>query len=91
MPNGISASHGYVLWNFECRARYPAEPALGRSRGGSAPRSISWRIGRGRPLRVTGGQRHDSTQALALVEVWTAMPLPCLITDRAYDGDAFRA
>ena len=46
---------------------------------------------RGRPLRVTGGQRHDRTQARGLVEAWTATPRPCLITDRAYDGDAFRA
>ena len=44
---------------------------------------------RGRPLRVTGGQRHDSTQAL--VEAWTDAPLPCLIADRAYDDDPFRA
>ena len=42
-------------------------------------------IGFGRPLRlrVTGGQRHDSTQARALVEDWTDTPLPCLIADRA--------
>ena len=48
---------------------------------------------RGRPLclRLTGGQRHDRTQARALVEAWTGAPLPCLIADRAYGGDAFRA
>ncbi len=44
---------------------------------------------RGRPLRVTGGPRHDSTQAL--VEAWTDTPLPCLMADRAYDRDGFRA
>ena len=46
-----------------------------------------------RPLRlhVTSGQRHDSTQARTLVEAWTDAPLSCLIADRAYDGDAFRA
>ena len=40
---------------------------------------------------MTGGQCHDSTQARALVEAWTAPPRPRLIADRAYDGDAFRA
>ena len=42
-------------------------------------------------LRVTGGQRHDSTQARAWVEAWTDAPLCCLIADRAYDRDGFRA
>ena len=48
---------------------------------------------RGRPLglRLTGGQRHDSPQARALVEPWTAAPLSCLIANRAYDVDALRA
>ena len=40
---------------------------------------------------MTGGQRHDSTQAQAWVEDGTDAPLPCLITDRAYDRDGFRA
>ena len=26
-----------------------------------------------------------------MAEAWTDTPLPCLIADRAYDGDAFRA
>ena len=26
-----------------------------------------------------------------MVKAWTGAPLPCLIADRAYDGDAFRA
>ena len=48
---------------------------------------------RGHPLRLrmTGGPRHDRTKARALVESWTDAPLSCLIADRAYDGDAFRA
>ena len=46
---------------------------------------------RGRRRRVTGGQHHDRTQARALVEAWTGAPRPRLSTDRAYDGDAFRA
>ena len=53
---------------------------------------MSWRIRRGRPLRlrVTGGQRYNSTQARALVEAWTDAPRSCLIADQAHDGDAFR-
>ena len=43
------------------------------------------------PARDGGGQRHDSTQAWALGEDWTDGPLPYLIVDQAYDGDAFRA
>ena len=70
-----------------------AEPALGRSRGGFGTQIHILADRRGRPLhlRVTGGQRHDSTQARALGEAWTAAPLPCLIADRAYDRDGFRA
>ena len=44
---------------------------------------------RGRPLRVTGGPRRDRTQARAAA--WTGAPRPCLMADRAYDGDPFRA
>ena len=66
--------------------------ALGRSRGGFGTKIHILADRRGRPLRlrVTGGQRHHSTQARALVEAWTGAPLPCLIADRAYDGDDFR-
>ena len=68
-----------------------AKPALGRSRGGFGTQIHSLADRRGRPLRlrVTGGQRHDSTQAW--VEDGTDAPLPCLIADRAYDSDGFRA
>ena len=44
---------------------------------------------RGRPLRVTVGPRRDRTQAR--VEAWTGAPRLCLMADRAYDGDPFRA
>ena len=48
---------------------------------------------RGRPLRLrlTGGQRHDRSQARAWGEAWIYASLLCLIADRAYDRDAFRA
>ena len=70
-----------------------AESALGRSRGGFHTKIHVLADRRGRPLRlrVTGGQRHDHTQARAWVEDWTDALLPCLIADRAYDGDAFRS
>ena len=66
--------------------------ALGRSRGGFGTQIHLLADRRGRPLRlrVTGGPRHDSTQARALVEAWTDTPRPCLMADRAYDGDGFR-
>ena len=69
------------------------EPALGRNRGGfgSQIHILADRQGRPLNLRVTGGPRHDSTQARVLVEAWTDAPLPCLIADRAYDSDGFRA
>ena len=68
-----------------------ADPALGRSRGGFDTQIYVWADRRGRPLRlcVTGGQRHDRTQALA--EAWTGAPRPRLIANRAYDGVAVRA
>ena len=68
------------------------EPALGCSRP-PFPRCPSWRIDGGCPLRlrVTGGPRHDRTQAQALMEAWATEPLSCLIADRAYDVDACRA
>ena len=61
-----------------------ADPALGRSRGGFGTKihSLADRQGRPLPLRVTGGPRHDSTQARALGEDCDA-PLSCLIADRA--------
>ena len=59
------------------------DPALGRSRGGFGTQIHMLADRRGRSLRVTGGQHHDSTQARAWVKAWTDTPLPCLIADRA--------
>ena len=46
------------------------DPALGRNRGGFGTKihALADRCGRPLRLRVTGGQRHDSTQAQALGE-----------------------
>lgn len=48
---------------------------------------------RGRPLGLclTGGQHYDNTQARTLGEAWTAISQFCLISDWAYDVNAFRA
>ena len=63
------------------------EPALGHSRGSFCTQIHILADRRGRPLRVTGGQCHDRTQARALGEAGTDVPLSCLITDRAYDRE----
>ena len=68
-----------------------ADPARGRSRPGCGPQIRIRAARRGRPLRVTGGPRHDRTQAQALVEAGTDAPLSGLLADRAYDRDGFRA
>ena len=76
------------------RAHVSAPKERGGSRAGPQPGQLGTQIhiladcrGRTRHLRVTGGQRHDSTQARALVEDW----IDGLIADRAYDSDGFRA
>ena len=72
------------------------DPALDRSRGGFGSQIHILADQRGCPLclRLTGGPRHDSTQARALVEAWIgarrARPSR-LIADWAYDYDGFRA
>ena len=66
-------------------------PALGRNRGGFRTQIPILADQRGRLLclRQTGGPRHGRTQAR--VQAWMGAPLSCLIADRAYDRDAFRA
>ena len=44
------------------------DPTLGRNRGGFSPQIHVLADRRGRPLRLTGGPRHDRTQARALGE-----------------------
>ena len=58
----------------------------------SAPRIpfLTHRL-RPRHRHVPGGQRHDRPPIRALGEAGTRASLSCLIADRAYDGDAFRA
>ena len=64
-----------------------AEQALGRSRGGFSTKVHVLVDALGNPLRVrlTGGQRHDSTQAGALVE---DLVFDRVIADRGYAGQA---
>ena len=67
-----------------------ADSARGRSRGGCGPQIPILADRRGRPLHLRVTARHDRTQARALGKDCDA-PLSCLIADRAYDRDAFRA
>ena len=64
----------------------PEDQALGRSRGGFSTKIHVTVDGLGNPLRVrlTAGQRHDSTQAQALLEGYTCQ---YVIADRGYAAE----
>lgn len=68
----------------------PDAQALGRSRGGFSTKIHITVDGLGNPLRLrlTGGQRHDSTQALELVE---QLDFQRLLADRGYASQDFVA
>ena len=65
-----------------------AAQALGRSRGGFSTKLHAGVDGLGNPLRfeLTGGQRHDITQAETLIADYD---FDNLIADTSYDADAF--
>ncbi len=65
-----------------------AEQALGRSRGGFSTKLHVSVDGLGNPLRfiITAGQRHDITQAEALI---LDLDFERLIADKSYDADEF--
>lgn len=65
-----------------------AEQALGRSRGGFSTKIHVSVDALGNPLRfrLTGGQRHDITQAEALM---VDLEFERLIADRSYDAEDF--
>lgn len=64
------------------------DQALGRSRGGFSTKIHITVDGLGNPLRLclSAGQRHDSTQALILVD---GFDFERLIADRGYASQAF--
>jgi transposase len=66
----------------------PSDQALGRSRGGFSTKIHVNVDVLGNPLRftLTGGQRHDITQAEALIEDYE---FERVIADRSYDSDKF--
>jgi transposase len=66
-----------------------AEQALGRSRGGFSTKIHVSVDALGNPLRftLTGGQRHDITQADALIDGYES---EFVIADKSYDADDFR-
>ena len=65
-----------------------AEQALGRSRGGFSTKIHITVDGLGNPLRLrlSAGQSHDSTQAVALIE---GLKCQRVIADRGYAGQPF--
>ena len=67
----------------------PEDQALGRSRGGFSTKIHVTVDGLGNPLRVclTAGQRHDSTQAQALLDGYEC---GYVIADRGYAAEALR-
>ena len=71
-------------------AKKQGAQALGRSRGGFSGKIHLTVDGLGNPLRalLTAGQRHDSTQATALLDGFT---FDRVIADRGYAGAAFVA
>jgi transposase len=68
----------------------PGEQALGRSRGGFSTKIHITVDGLGNPLRLrlTGGERHDITQAAALID---GLPFEHVIADRGYAAQDFIA
>ena len=67
-----------------------ADQALGRSRGGFSTKIHLTVDGLGNPLRLrlTGGQRHDITQAPDLID---GFQFEHVIADRSYGAQDFRA
>ncbi len=65
-----------------------AAQALGRSRGGFSTKVHVSVDGLGNPLRLrlTGGERHDMTQAVALIDGYDCA---YVLADRGYDADGF--
>ena len=65
------------------KSNAPEDQALGRSRGGFSTKIHVTVDGLGNPLRVrlTAGQRHDSTQAQALLD---GLECRYVIADRGY-------
>ena len=60
--------------------------AFGRSRGGFSTKVHVGVDGLGNPLRLTGGQEHDVTQAEELID---GLDSEYVVADRAYDSNQF--
>src|SRR5262245_29939931 len=72
------------------RKRGTQNQAIGRSRGGLTSKIYLAVRGLGLPVRclLTAGQRHDVTQAKALID---GLPAEWVLGDSAFDADHFRA
>ena len=77
-----------VLQGPQKKDREQEEQALGRSRGGFSTKIHVGVDALGNPLRflLTGGQRHDITQAEALIADYE---FERVVADRSYDSDDF--
>jgi transposase len=79
------------VWSTTCggRKRGQLNQALGRSRGGFTTKIHAAVNGMGRAirLRLSGGQRHDMTEAEHLIH---GLHSQHFIADKAYDGDPLR-
>jgi transposase len=75
---------------FRWRKRGAAQHGIGRSRGGLSTKVHLIVDALGLPLtfEITEGQRHDNRPAPQLV---VRAKSSCLLGDKAYDSDAFRA
>lgn len=66
------------------------EEALGRSKGGYTTKIHALVDALGNPIRIclTGGHRHDVTQAVKLLEGWETERILRVLGDKGYDSDA---
>jgi hypothetical protein len=69
------------------------QTAPGRSKGGFTTKIHALADALGNPLRVclTGGHRHDVTQAVKLLEGWETERIIRVLGDKGYDADSVLA
>jgi transposase len=77
-----------VCWRCAKKKGGQSAQALGRSRGGFSTKIHAAVDALGNALRfiLTGGERHDSTQAEALID---GFETEAVIADKGYDADEF--
>ncbi|MBN4054352.1 IS5 family transposase [Nitrospira defluvii] len=85
MAHDRQDDHSSALTCGRCK-RGQKNQALGRSRGGFSTKIHALCDALGNPLRfiLTGGERHDCTQALAVIE---GLKPEAVLADKGYDAD----